>query len=159
MQHAGGLCDIGLRVFFDVQFAPLKAAIVAAGSQHGGFVTTCMCHGCLWARLQQRQIYAFAALGSWYYNVTAPGNASLYFDSRSPDGGGSLKDPKYRDPGHVNWCWPGDGSFPSKTDDIDVGAAGMLGLASVTASPLWMERACIDGVDKLGAGGREALMQ
>merc|ERR1712060_283090 len=97
---------------FDNQFAALKAVITGKSSVHGGFITTCMCHGCPWDKLVHGRVNAFAALGQWYYGVTSPGNASLYFDTRGPNADGQLNDPKYRDPGQVNWCWPGDGSFP-----------------------------------------------
>ena len=78
---------------FDQQFAPLRAAITAPGSAHGGFVSTCMCHGCPWDRLQLRGVNGFAArpprvrttkgysstyLAMGFANVTARDGAAVF---------------------------------------------------------------------------------
>ena len=65
-----------------------------AHGRNGAFVTTCICHGCDWARLGrgQRSAAFRSALGhfsDWYHGRTAAA-AARFIDPRGPNGDGRL---------------------------------------------------------------------
>jgi len=66
------------------------AGIGANGSQHGGVITSCICHGCPWGGFVLDGKTGDQWYADWYYGVTAGGPESLHVDRRLPNGGGAM---------------------------------------------------------------------
>lgn len=76
---------IGYGADFLTQLRPVGGA----GSHNGGFITTCICHGCPWADLELEGKTADAHFADWFYGRSS-GAAALHVDTRMPNGGGTL---------------------------------------------------------------------
>ena len=76
---------------FLTQLAPFVAPSSSTTEQtHGGFITSCVCHGCPWADLVLKNKTSYEWFADWYYGKTPGGEASMHIDHRLPDGNGSL---------------------------------------------------------------------
>ena len=88
---------LGYGKSFMTQVAPVGGA----GSANGGFITTCICHGCPWADLVLQNKTADQHSPTWFYGI-GKGVDAIHIDTRPPNGGGTF-DPEV--PG-LNRCDP-----------------------------------------------------
>ena len=59
----------------------------------GGLITSCICHGCSWSSLALEGKTSYEHYAAWYNGKTS-GPASIHIDSRGPNGGGAIADPR-----------------------------------------------------------------
>ena len=75
---------------FLAQLKPVYAAGAGgAGTKNGGFITSCICHGCPWSDLALDGKNAEQHYIDWMVGRTT-GSASMHIDPRLPNGGGAL---------------------------------------------------------------------
>ena len=70
-------------------FLSQQAAVGGAGSKNGGFITTCICHGCPWADLVLDNRTATQHYADWFHGK-ATGAAAMHRDVRGPNGDGTI---------------------------------------------------------------------
>jgi len=78
---------------FLAQLAPVQAE-----PKNGAMITSCICHGCSWGTLTtgaagiEGAKTSYQHYADWYYGRTT-GADSVHIDTRTPNGGGAIKDP------------------------------------------------------------------
>ena len=87
LQHWNTSAETAAVVAYGADFDAAFAA-VAEEPKHGGFITTCICHGCSWGDLELDGRNAYQHYNDWY----AADNATSFFtiDGRGPNGDGDL---------------------------------------------------------------------
>lgn len=73
---------------FMTQFAPVQQE-----PKNGAMITSCICHGCPWSTLVLNNMTSYQHYGRWYNGLTT-GAGSIHIDTRTPNGGGAITDPK-----------------------------------------------------------------
>ena len=74
---------------YGADFLEQVAPVGGAESRNGGFITTCICHGCPWSQLELENKTAIGHFADWFYGRTK-GAGAKHVDTRPPNGGGTL---------------------------------------------------------------------
>lgn len=74
---------------YGADFLKQVAPVGGAGSRNGGFITTCICHGCPWSQLTLANQTAISHFADWFYGRTS-GVDAMHIDTRMPNGDGTL---------------------------------------------------------------------
>lgn len=62
--------------------------VVSSAPKNGGFITSCICHGCNWTGLVLEGKSSYAHYADWYEGKVE--GSTIHIDSRGPNGGGDL---------------------------------------------------------------------
>jgi hypothetical protein len=79
---------------YGTDFLEQVSPVSGAGSRNGGFITSCICHGCPWQDLTLENQTSYQHYADWFYG-RASGADAMHIDTRLPNGGGTLSGPKY----------------------------------------------------------------
>jgi hypothetical protein len=61
--------------------------VIASTPKNGGFITSCICHGCPWSTLTLDNATSYQHYARWHRGQDG---SSMHIDSRPPNGGGAL---------------------------------------------------------------------
>jgi len=66
---------------------------VESDKGHGGFITSCVCHGCSWDSLTKSEASQETAMDAYlaWINGKTTGAGSFHIDQRGPNGDGTIK--------------------------------------------------------------------
>jgi hypothetical protein len=85
-------------VQYGADFLDALKPVIASAPKNGAFITSCICHSCSWSTLTTGvdTLTSYAHYAAWFKNHTPDRSStrSIHIDSRAPNGGGTLKDPK-----------------------------------------------------------------
>lgn len=149
-QQRAGVLQYG--VDFLEQVAPF-----ALSSRHGGFITSCVCHGCPWSALSLDNKSSYQHYADWFYGVTRPGAQSFHVDPHGPDGDGSLTGPAF------SRCNPWHNSPPPSPPSphhrgvacpalSEKGCSACIGATDARCPGHWCGQPCIHTSQPVGRG-------
>ena len=79
--------EMGAITTYGKDFDAAFEVVTKRAPRNGGFITTCICHGCPWSDLVLEGRNSYQYYNDWY---AANGSATFHIDARGPNGDGAL---------------------------------------------------------------------